>query len=113
MYESRRCLESPSPHSSSTALTKPFSRSVGALATRAERSDPSRASTVRGSLGSILRVQWMVVAKRLAPVGHRETRLGLLRELKFGDRLFPAEAVEDGHTAQEMPLRFRRSGCRE
>ena len=71
-------------------------------------SGPRRARTARGFFASCSRVERMVVAERLAPVRQREVRLRLLRQLELGDRLLPAEAVQDGHAAQEVPLRLRR-----
>ena len=49
----------------------------------------------------------MVVGERLAPIRQREAGLGLLRELELGDRLLPAEAVQDGDATQEVALGFR------
>ena len=48
--------------------------------------------------------QWMVVAERLAPVGHGKVRLQLLCRLELLNRLLPAKAVQDSRAAQEVLL---------
>ncbi len=55
-------------------------------------------------IGVHLRDQGMVVRQGLAPVGHGEVGVYLLRRLELIDRLIPAEAVEDRHAPQEVLL---------
>ena len=56
----------------------------------------------------LLRPQRMVVAHRLAPVGHRELRVGGLRLLERHGRLVELEVVQGLHAREEGVLR---GGC--
>ncbi len=64
------------------------------------------------SLPVHFRQQRMVVAQRLAPVGHREIGIRRLRRLEFRNGLLPAEAVQNGGAALEMLLGFGGLGGR-
>ena len=53
------------------------------------------------------REERVVVAEGLAPVGHGEVRVRRLRALELGDRLLPAEAVQDRRPTDEVGLGLR------
>ena len=54
----------------------------------------------------------VVVTERFSPVGEHKIWVQFLGRLELFDRLFPPEAVEDGHTTQEVLLGLSRFGRR-
>ena len=59
------------------------------------------------------REQGVVVGERLAPVRHGEARIDPLSRAELLAGLYPTEAVQKGHSPEEVLLRLTRRGHRE
>ena len=80
-----------------------FGETLGGCCSQALQHRPGRVPIPFGD-------EWMVVAKRFAPMRHGEIGRFPLRGLKLLPCLLPTKAVQDGHAAQEVVLRHAACG---